>query len=101
MPDETLAVSEAEAAHTVKTINSLFYPRQYFSVTRSMAVRVKREADNFNSDFDTTPTTKVKVEKKGITKASPMKWTLEDAKIIKKLREEKVDWKFFNLKSYS
>ena len=98
---ETLAVSEAEAAHTVKTINILFYPHQYFSVTRSMAVRVKREADHFNSDFDTIPTRKVKVEKKSNKKASPTKWTVEDAKLIKKLRDENLDWKFLHFKNYS
>jgi hypothetical protein len=66
-----------------------------------MAVPVKREADHFYSDFDTTPIKKVKVEKQGNKKASPTKWTVEDAKRIKKLREENLDWKFLYFKSYS
>lgn len=66
-----------------------------------MAVLVKREADHFAPDFETTPTKKVKVEKNDNTKASPMKWTVEDAKLIKKLREEKLDWKFLRFKSYN
>ena len=60
-----------------------------------MAFPVKREADHVGSDFDITPTKKVKVEKKSNSKASPMKWTVEDAKLIKKLREEDgLGWKF-------
>jgi hypothetical protein len=66
-----------------------------------MAVPDKREADHFTPDFDTTPTKKVKVEKHDNTKASPMKWTVEEAKLIKKLREEKLDWKFLHFKSCS
>ncbi len=63
--------------------------------TSTLAFPVKREADHVGSDFDITPTKKVKVEKKSNSKASPMKWTVEDAKLIKKLREEDgLGWKF-------
>lgn len=66
-----------------------------------MAVPVKRETDEFDSDFDATPTKKAKVEKKNNERASPMKWTVEDAKFIKNLRDEKFDWKFLQFRSDS
>ena len=53
-----------------------------------MAFPVRREANHVDSDFDITTTKKVKVENRSNSKTSPMKWTVEDAKLIKKLREE-------------
>jgi hypothetical protein len=55
---------------------------------------VKREVSNVDSSPTTTPTKKTKFD---TTQKSPRKeWTIEDARLIKKLKEEdNLDWKFF------
>ena len=56
-------------------------------------MKIKKE----RSDVDKTPQKKVKIEGKSVSQTTHMKWTAEDAKLIKKLRDEKVEWKYYHL----
>ena len=55
---------------------------------------VKREFNDFESDID-VPSKKAKTGKSSPQNPPKKSWTVEDGKLIKKLKEEdKLDWKF-------
>ena len=63
-------------------------------------MKIKREAQAAESDVNKTPQKKAKVEGGNLSPTIPMKWTVEDAKLIKNLRDEKIGWKYYRPAEY-
>jgi hypothetical protein len=63
-------------------------------ITLSFIMTIKREAISFSSDFDESPTKKVKSESKCDVQASPEKWTDDQIKLLCSLRLKGISWEY-------